>query len=126
MGDVVHRRSPDQDLVHQEIEITRGVGVVITRDQGPGKAGADQGQEGETRGKQNLSRGASPARRRTRTRTETSHVPGPRRPGRSLVPEKSPVLDRKLVMTVFASTFVLYTADIKTSPKLHYRLSPNP
>ena len=86
-------------------------------------SGADQGQEGETRGKQNLSRGASPARRKTRT--ETSHVPGPRRRGISLVPEKSPVLDRKLAMTVFTSTFVLYTADIKTSPKLHYRLSPN-
>ena len=39
-GDVVHRRSPDQDLVHQEI--ARGVGVVITRDQGPGKAGSRQ------------------------------------------------------------------------------------
>merc|ERR1712004_764014 len=95
-GDVVHRRSPDQDLVHQER--ARGVGVVITRDQGPGKAGVDQGQEGETRGKENLSRGASPARRKTRTRTgaETSHVQDPRRRGISLVPEKSPVLDRKL------------------------------
>merc|ERR1712004_824513 len=98
-GDVVHRRSPDRGLVHQEI--ARGVGAVITRDQGPGKAGADQGQEGETKGKQNLSRGASPATRKTRTRTETSHVQDPRRRGRSLAPEKSHVLDRKLVMTVF-------------------------
>merc|ERR1712004_238315 len=98
-GDVVHRRSPDQDLVHQEI--ARGVGVVIIRDQGPGKAGADQGQEGETRGKERMSRGASPATRKTRTRTETSHVPDPLRRGRSLAPEKSHVLDRKLVMTVF-------------------------
>merc|ERR1712107_925075 len=97
-GGVVHRRSPDRGLVHRER--ARGVGVGITRDQGPGKAGADQGQEGETRGKQNLSRGASPARRKTRT--ETSHVP-----------------DRKLAITVFTSTFVIYTADIKTSPKLH-------
>jgi len=93
-GDVVHRRSPDQDLVHQEI--ARGVGVVITRDQGPGKAGVDQGQEGETRGKERMTRGASPARRKTRR--ETSHVPDPLRRGISLVPEKSPVLDRKLVM----------------------------
>jgi len=98
-GDVVHRRSPDQDLVHQEI--ARGVGVGITRDQGPGKAGADQGQEGETRGKENLNREASPAKRKTRT-PETSHVPDPLRRGISPFPEKSPVLDRKLVMTVFA------------------------
>merc|ERR1712062_592574 len=106
-GDVVHRRSPDQDLVHQEI--ARGVGVGITRDQGPGKAGADQGQVGETKGKERMSRGASPARRKTktRTRTETSHVPDPRRPGRSLAPEKSPVLDRKLAMAVFTETYVL-------------------
>ena len=70
-----------------------------------------------------MSREASPARRKTKT--ETSHVQDPLRPGISLVPEKSPVLDRKLVMTVFTSTFVLYTGDFKTSPKLHYRLSPN-
>ena len=48
-----------------------------------------------------MSREASPARRKTRTRRETSHVQDPLRRGRSLVPEKSPVLDRKLVMTVF-------------------------
>ena len=59
-------------------------------------SGADQGQEGETRGKERMTRGASPARRKTRR--ETSHVPDPLRRGRSLVPEKSPVLDRKLVM----------------------------